>query len=234
LGVFGGMFLIPFESFLQVKSPEARRGQIIAASNFMSFLGGLISSVSLYILSHVLKLSASRGFFFLGIITFVFSFINTGRLSDVFFPYISKNFLKHFYKMNITKIPPKNSIIVLKDYSWAQALTLFSKIDNLKIITSGKKFKDFPYFNWLSNTISMISNAKYSISRLKEAAGKIPEKDAIICLLLKTPLSYQEIKEVFKEKSSVFLLTPRTEKEIKKFLGKSFFRTTFNFDLQKI
>lgn len=43
VGVFGGLFLIPVESFIQTRCDPARRGAVLAAANFAVF-GGILAS----------------------------------------------------------------------------------------------------------------------------------------------------------------------------------------------
>jgi acyl-[acyl-carrier-protein]-phospholipid O-acyltransferase/long-chain-fatty-acid--[acyl-carrier-protein] ligase len=43
IGLFGGLFLIPVESFIQTRPPAARRGAILAAANFAVFGGIMLS-----------------------------------------------------------------------------------------------------------------------------------------------------------------------------------------------
>jgi MFS family permease len=43
VGVFGGLFLIPVESFIQTRPDPARRGAVLAAANFVEFAGILLS-----------------------------------------------------------------------------------------------------------------------------------------------------------------------------------------------
>lgn len=71
IGLFGGMFDIPQESYIQYKSPPESRGKIIAASRFLSFFGVLCASGLLYVLSEVFHVNASTGFLILGSITLV-------------------------------------------------------------------------------------------------------------------------------------------------------------------
>ena len=142
--------------------------------------------------------------------------------------------MKHFYRMEINKIPPKNSIIILNDFSWSQVLTLFSKIDNLKIITSGKKFKNFPMFNSFSDTINMISQKKFSLTKLKKAADKIEEKDSTLCLLLRNPFELKDIKKTFPDNENIYLMKTKKSWNFKTFLGKGFSRTIFLVTLEKI
>ncbi len=62
LGLFGGMFDIPQETFIQTNSPANARGHIIAATNFASFFGVLCASGLLYLVSVVFGFSAAVGF----------------------------------------------------------------------------------------------------------------------------------------------------------------------------
>lgn len=67
-GILGGIFQIPLDSFIQVASPPDSRGQVIAATNFLSFLGVLLASGLLYFISGILGLGADKGFSVLGVL----------------------------------------------------------------------------------------------------------------------------------------------------------------------
>ncbi len=230
LGIFGGMFLIPFDSFIQINSPEARRGQIIAASNFMGFFGVLLASLFLYLISDVLKLPPSKGFTIIGIMTLVFNFINTGKLSDLFFPYFSKKILKYFYSLKSEEEIPKNSAILLNEYSWKQAFSLFAKYENLKIISEGKKFKNFPFHGSLSNSISMIKNGKDG--EIKKAIDKVKNKDTIFCLLLKKPGEKKDMHKLFKNETAIYSMTSKKVRSKTKCFGLN--KTTYVASFNKI
>nr|NGX38214.1 Lysophospholipid transporter LplT [Chlamydiota bacterium] len=47
IGFAGGVFIVPLEAFIQLFSPEKIRGHVIAASNFLSFVGVLLASFAL-------------------------------------------------------------------------------------------------------------------------------------------------------------------------------------------
>ena len=51
-GVCGGIFLIPFTAFIQVRPAESEKGRIIAASNFCSFSGMLIAGQVFTLFDH--------------------------------------------------------------------------------------------------------------------------------------------------------------------------------------
>lgn len=95
LGVFGGIYMIPFDSFIQVASPNDYRGQIVAATNFLSFIGVLCASVFLYLLAEILGLSADKGFAFIGIMTL---FVAVGLIFQYF------DYMTRFIGMVISKL----------------------------------------------------------------------------------------------------------------------------------
>lgn len=69
LGFFGGVYQIPLDSFIQVTSPNQSRGQIIAATNFLSFFGVFAASGLIYLITEVLGFKADKGFVIMGSFT---------------------------------------------------------------------------------------------------------------------------------------------------------------------
>lgn len=69
VGIFGGLYLIPLDSYIQFASPNTFRGQVIATSNFLGFFGVLCSAGLLYFLGEVLNVSPADGFFIIGFIS---------------------------------------------------------------------------------------------------------------------------------------------------------------------
>jgi acyl-[acyl-carrier-protein]-phospholipid O-acyltransferase / long-chain-fatty-acid--[acyl-carrier-protein] ligase len=101
LGICGSVFVIPFDTFIQVHSPEGKRGQTVAASNFFSFLGVLIASLCVYLFGDLLGLCAASGFFCMGIITAIATMALCLQTLEVFAPFLAK-------KLS----PAKNSVIL--------------------------------------------------------------------------------------------------------------------------
>lgn len=69
VGIFGGLYLVPLDAYIQAASPADERGQNVAANNFMGFLGVLIASGLIYLLGQMLKLPPQDGFTLLGFLT---------------------------------------------------------------------------------------------------------------------------------------------------------------------
>jgi len=69
LGASAGLYNIPILAFLQRHSPVESRGSILAASNFLTFLGMLTASGLFYLWRSVMELSARHIFLLLGAAT---------------------------------------------------------------------------------------------------------------------------------------------------------------------
>jgi acyl-[acyl-carrier-protein]-phospholipid O-acyltransferase / long-chain-fatty-acid--[acyl-carrier-protein] ligase len=169
LGIFGGMFLIPLESFIQVKSPDKRRGQIIAASNFLSFFGVMIASGFLYLISSKLKFSASSGFGITSLVAFFVTFVLSAKMSDLFFPYLAERIISKKWPLHDTvDVPDNKKVLFLERRSWIDILFLYSIMPKLKIIVIGHFYDQFPYVNGFVNTIFRLAPNRVDTELLKK------------------------------------------------------------------
>jgi acyl-[acyl-carrier-protein]-phospholipid O-acyltransferase/long-chain-fatty-acid--[acyl-carrier-protein] ligase len=186
LGVFGGAYLIPFDSFLQVNSPDEKRGQVIAAANFFSFIGVLCASFALYFISEELGLTAASGFAFMGILTFFSNILVTGRLAGLFFPFFVNKILKRFRKLKLScPAPDSSAIIILQSNSWYDAILLFSCFPRLKILVPDHYMRHFPWFNGLLECIKIIPPEPDMRSTLKTLFGQAKRfqgQNSSVCL----------------------------------------------------
>jgi acyl-[acyl-carrier-protein]-phospholipid O-acyltransferase/long-chain-fatty-acid--[acyl-carrier-protein] ligase len=69
LGASSGLYDVPIQAFLQHRSPDASRGSILAAANFLTFSVMLLSAGLFWLFRNVLGLSAREIFLVLGIAT---------------------------------------------------------------------------------------------------------------------------------------------------------------------
>jgi acyl-[acyl-carrier-protein]-phospholipid O-acyltransferase/long-chain-fatty-acid--[acyl-carrier-protein] ligase len=157
MGVFGGAFLIPFDSFIQVNSPDEKRGQVIATSNFFSFVGVLLASFCLYIISEQLGFSAASGFALMGILTILATIGLCGRLSRLFFPFFVRKILKRFRTLKVLPPqPPPSSLIILQSNSWWDAILLFALFPKLIVLLPKHHYHRLSWFNHWADAIRLI------------------------------------------------------------------------------
>lgn len=86
IGLLGGIYQIPLDAYIQISSPNKYRGQIVAATNFISFFGALCASFLLYLITEILGFKADKGFAIMGTITLM---VTIGILFQ-FFDYLSR------------------------------------------------------------------------------------------------------------------------------------------------
>lgn len=117
LGILGGFYAVPFDSFIQRFSPDKKRGQIVAAANFLSFCGVLLAPLMLFFFSEILHLTAAQGFLASAGVILIFVLFLTKNLSCFVFSSLAKCFVKPFYRVFFDPSPlnhPQLFILVLR------------------------------------------------------------------------------------------------------------------------
>jgi acyl-[acyl-carrier-protein]-phospholipid O-acyltransferase/long-chain-fatty-acid--[acyl-carrier-protein] ligase len=80
LGLFGGFYVVPLDSYIQEASSTTERGENVAANNFLAFFGVLVASFFIYFFGKVLQIPPAAGFFVVGVITASMALILTATL----------------------------------------------------------------------------------------------------------------------------------------------------------
>jgi acyl-[acyl-carrier-protein]-phospholipid O-acyltransferase/long-chain-fatty-acid--[acyl-carrier-protein] ligase len=202
LGVFGGAFLIPFNAFMQVNSPDELRGQVVAAANFFSFVGVLTAVFVFYLFSEVFDVSASVGFVLMGFLTLLVNTLLTGRLAFYFFPFFVQRILNRFRKLKLTTpAPGPLSVVLLESNSWYDALLLYSCMNRLHIILPQPLFNRFPWFNGLLDSVHIVTPAAPS-TEIETLVKSLKADRASVCLFVhkeRGARNFDEIKTAFSE-----------------------------------
>ncbi len=194
IGILGGIFIVPFDTFIQLHSADEKRGQTIAAANFLSFAGVLIASLCLYIFNEIFDLSAAASFAVVGIITILVTFLLTARLSDLALMYLSQKILQPLAKFH----PPStieiqkasNPILFLENSSWLKALLLLGSIPNIHLLIPTSTPKRKHWFLGIFYSIHFIPDTQEA-SSLLSAAKAYQKAGAIPCILIKQSLSLE-------------------------------------------
>lgn len=214
LGICGGLFIVPFDSFVQLYSPDERRGQIIAANNFLSFFGVLVASFALFFFSDILGLSPAEGFGTIGIITLFLSLLMISRLSDLALPFIARRILKPFTDVRVEhpELLEKNphAILILPKATWTKAFLLLSVGPNVHLLVRQGAKRKFPWFHWAFYSIHLIPSDDHYVPLLERA--KVLASDSINpCMMLETDQIPEELQptsrllSLFKGGSASFL-----------------------------
>lgn len=127
LGMCGGIYMIPLDSYIQVTSPNTSRGQVVAATNFLSFFGVLCASAFLYLISAIFELKADQGFTIMGFLTLGATFIWTVKLFDYITRFLAMLLSRfHFRTLLIGKenIPDVPALYICTHTAWNDTLLM--------------------------------------------------------------------------------------------------------------
>ena len=128
LGISAGLFIIPLESFIQLKSPANRRGEILAVSNFSGFIGVLAASALIIFLDQVAHISPAAGFLIIAGLNLVLLIFSVIFLPDFLLRFIALVIMRVFYRIDIKgieNIPLTGPALLISNHiSWVDALLL--------------------------------------------------------------------------------------------------------------
>jgi len=220
IGFFGGNFIVPFDTFIQMFSPESNRGHTIAACNFLSFVGVLLASFALYLFNQIFGLTAGKSFALIGVITLGFTLFIILRVSDLFLSYTSRKFLRPFVPVHPINLPlvqkANHPILMLENGSLKKAWLLCSLIPNIHILVPQYKSRRFPWFQRVFYSLHRI-DTPHTFEELVSHGKKFSDPDMIPCIYLtkKKPIpekQFSAFKELFmRDKFQV--ITVNFEKE---------------------
>jgi acyl-[acyl-carrier-protein]-phospholipid O-acyltransferase/long-chain-fatty-acid--[acyl-carrier-protein] ligase len=196
LGVCGGTFIVPFDTFIQVFSPHTKRGQVIAAANFLSFTGVLVASGAIYLFGNILHLSASSGFFVIALLTLAFTLLLITRISDFVFHFLSATFylkprLAQQPNLSVIESHPDLPLIIEKG-GFKEIFLLLGLVPHLHVFVTRRNGRHFPWFENLFYSLHLIEPEK-TLSSLIENKKNLIKPDEHLCILGERPKSHEEI-----------------------------------------
>ncbi|MDX8430903.1 MAG: MFS transporter [Candidatus Algichlamydia australiensis] len=151
LGFFGGLFIVPFETYIQAFSPEKRIGQIVAAANFLGFLGVALAPFAIAIINGLLGLSMAKGYVVVGFITLIATLLIMLGLSRATLHFLSRFLVLPFCRPRFVKNPlnKKGNFAILLP-GRGRVLTWFlmgiSSDVELFVLKNRRSIWDFLYF----------------------------------------------------------------------------------------
>jgi len=242
LGVFGGLLLVPFDSFIQIKSPDQKRGQVIASSNFLSFCGVLISAFLIYLFGDELAFSAASGFGLMGLITLVFNLVLIGSMTEIFLPYLSKHFILKKYRLRLDGgIPAPDSLLILQKRKMLQILMLYSLMPETRVLVSDKYFRTFPWINGFLNTFYIVTpdrNPEKTLHVLFKKAKELQDKEKMVCIILRKHYPKEMIENTYKHifgkfTSRVLFANLKKEPRKKTFISRIFHKRSLTLSFTR-
>jgi len=129
-GLSAGIFSLPLQTFIQYRAEPARRGEVVAASVFINWLGVLMAAALTWLCSGPLGLSAAQGFSVLGCMTLILTILSFWILPDFLLRFIALVTMRIFYRIRIIggeNLPVEGPALLIPNHvTWADALLLIA------------------------------------------------------------------------------------------------------------
>ena len=101
LGFFGALFFVPLNGYIQDRAEENERGRVLAASNLLTQITGILLIALHAYLSNVLGMSARQEFLVILIPSFIIGLITIRFLLEDFFRVLFHILLRIFYRITV-------------------------------------------------------------------------------------------------------------------------------------
>lgn len=206
MGVSGGLFIVPIHAFIQLRSPKKRRGQVLAASNFLGWVGVLLASGLIYLVCGVLGASSAGMFIVLGVLTFVLSVITVILLPDFLVRFLCVMLTRLCYRIKVAGIEnvptDKSALLVCNHVSWVDALLLAATQQRRIRFIMDKGFYNKPLLKPICKLmgvipISAIDPPKKIISSLRQAKAAMDE-GFMVCIFAEGVITRSGMMAEFK------------------------------------
>jgi len=144
MGISAGLFVVPLHAFIQLRSPANRRGEILAASGFLGWVGVLIASGLIYLFTGVWGLTAGQVFMVLGLMTVVPTVVTIMLLPDFMVRFLCVLLTRFCYKIKVEgleNVPmDKGALLISNHVSWVDALLIMATQQRRIRFVMEKKF----------------------------------------------------------------------------------------------
>ncbi|MHC4255382.1 MAG: acyl-[ACP]--phospholipid O-acyltransferase, partial [Planctomycetota bacterium] len=181
VGASAGLYIVPIHAFIQLKSPRVRRGQILAASSFLGWVGVLLASGLLYVLSELLGLTAAQAFLVVGLITLVLAVATTKLLLEFLVRFLFVLLTRLFYRIKVTgieNVPTTGPVLLVCNHAaYVDALLLNATQQRRIRFVMDKNFYNKPFIK----SISSSDPPKKLVTSLRQARSAMDE-GFIVCI----------------------------------------------------
>ncbi len=203
VGVCGGIFEIPLDSYIQVASPRQSRGQMIAATNFLSFIGVLFASGLIYLNSEVLGIESDKGFTIIGLLTVVVMIAFTFQFFDYLTRFIGSilsriHFKIHFAGQN--NIPDCPALYVCTHTAWNDTLLLLGSQRRRMRFFIEQEQEHSSWMRWLYHLLRVVfvPDIEPLVKQKKclEAIQNTLKKGISVCVFIESWDIYTEVEKL--------------------------------------
>lgn len=189
-GLFGGLYLVPLNSFIQCRAPEETRGAVLAVTNFLGFTGVLLASLCLYVFDNFFLINPSGAFVIIGCASVAVTVYIMSMLPGMFLRIVAIVLTRAVYRIRVygrENLPRKTGgLIVCNHVSYVDALLLLAAQDRMIRFLVYRDIYEIPLLNRVFRLagafpISFTDPPK-TIIRTFERVGKAIEQGELVAI----------------------------------------------------
>ncbi len=130
MGIGAGLFIVPIHAFIQLRSPPKRRGEILAASGFLGWVGVALAAGLLWVFNQLWHISALQNFMVLGAMALVLAAATVIMLPDSLVRLICVLLTRLCYRIKVVgieNVPSDGGVLLVSNHvSWVDSLLVAS------------------------------------------------------------------------------------------------------------
>jgi acyl-[acyl-carrier-protein]-phospholipid O-acyltransferase/long-chain-fatty-acid--[acyl-carrier-protein] ligase len=127
-GGSAGIFSLPLQTFIQFRAEPAKRGEVLAASSFINWIGILLAAGITWLFSGPMGLTAAQGLSLVGMFTLILTILSLWILPDFLLRFIALLTMRIFYRIRIIggeNLPVEGPALLIPNHvTWVDALLL--------------------------------------------------------------------------------------------------------------
>jgi acyl-[acyl-carrier-protein]-phospholipid O-acyltransferase / long-chain-fatty-acid--[acyl-carrier-protein] ligase len=205
-GLSAGLFSLPLQTFIQFRADPAKRGEVLAASSFINWVGILVASGLTWLFSGPLKLSAAQGFSLIGASTLVLTVISLWILPDFLLRFVALVTMRTFYRIRIMggeNLPVEGPALLIPNHvTWVDALLLTATNQRRIRFVMERSIYNKPFLNGLFRLLGVIpvssaDGRKDIVEFIKRARAALDE-GYMVCIFAEGALTRNGMLQEFR------------------------------------
>ena len=208
LGVGAGMFSVPLAAYMQHRSPAATRGTILAASNFLTFAGILLSAVLFWLLRTPLAgepfFTAREIFLLCGVLTLpvlLYIVFLIPQASMRFFVWLASKTVYRIRVYGSENIPQEGGALIIPNHvSWLDGiLVLLISERPIRMVVSARNFRGV-VTSWLGKlwNVILLPTRPKQLARMLGETRHCLQGGQLVCIFPEGGITRSGLMQSFK------------------------------------
>ena len=205
-GLSAGLFSLPLQTFIQFRATPARRGELLAASSFINWIGILAASGLTWLASGPLQLSAGQGFSLIGASTLVLTAVSLRILPDFLLRFLALVAMRLLYRIRISgaeNLPTEGGALLVPNHvTWLDALILTATNQRRIRFVMERSIYHTPLLNRLFRLMGVIpvsaNDGRRELAEFIKKARTALDEGYLVCIFAEGALTRNGMLQEFR------------------------------------